>query len=77
MLENIISIGTAAVGVGGSVASMYSAVSAIGTGHFQNKLLSLLTPRSVIRLNEHILYAPDSAPVVAPGAAPIDPRAIL
>ena len=77
MLENIISVGSAAIGVGGSAASIYSAVSAIGTGRFQNRLLALLAPRNVVRLNEHILYAPDSEPLVARGSRPIDPRAVL
>ncbi|MEJ0011098.1 MAG: hypothetical protein WDM94_00455 [Bauldia sp.] len=78
MLENIISIGSAAIGVGGSAASIYSAVSAIATGKFQNQVLSLLAPKhKVVRLNEHILWAPESAPFVAPGAKQLDPRVML
>jgi hypothetical protein len=58
LIESLISIG-------GGIASIYSAIASVGTGRFQDRILALLEEQKgeLVRLNEHIHYAPMSAPI--------------
>jgi hypothetical protein len=58
MIEQILNI----MNLGGSIGSVYSAISAIGTGTFQERVIELLEKQnqSLIRLSEGILYSPAS-----------------
>lgn len=76
MLENLISIGAAAVSVGGSAASIYSALSSVATGRYQRQVLNLLQKQKVepVRLSAHVLYLPQSSPISIPSSKTLDLR---
>lgn len=72
MIEQIIAIG-------GGLASMYQAITSVGTGSFQKRVVDLLKRQEahLARLTDHILYSATSQTIQLERQSPIrDPREI-